>query len=188
MGYADFVRFVLSEEDKESDAAARFWFRVLDLDGDGKVTVAEMAHFFDEQFARLAQLGHEPVPFRDVACQLLDAVHVAASGAGGQTGRPSAADSFTLLELRRSKMTAVIVDTLTNVHKFIAAEAHDVARAREMLATPHLTMWDRFAEAEYRRVDDEEEEEEEEWAELGAGAAGFLSRTATPAGAREAPF
>jgi serine/threonine-protein phosphatase 2A regulatory subunit B'' len=35
MGYEDFVFFFLSEEDKSTEAAIRYWFNVCDIDGDG---------------------------------------------------------------------------------------------------------------------------------------------------------
>ena len=39
MTYEDFVRFILVEEDKGSSTAIHFWFRLLDLDGDGALTL-----------------------------------------------------------------------------------------------------------------------------------------------------
>ena len=49
MGYAEFVYFLLCEEDKSSPTATSFWFRVLDLDGDGYLSADEMAWFYEEQ-------------------------------------------------------------------------------------------------------------------------------------------
>jgi hypothetical protein len=34
MGYEDFIVFFMSEEDKTSEAALRFWFNVCDVDGE----------------------------------------------------------------------------------------------------------------------------------------------------------
>lgn len=42
MGYEDFVWFVLSEEDKTSDSSLEYWFRCVDLDGDGKLSSSEL--------------------------------------------------------------------------------------------------------------------------------------------------
>ena len=39
MTYSEFVWFILSEEDKSTLTAAEFWFRVMDRDGDGIVTL-----------------------------------------------------------------------------------------------------------------------------------------------------
>ena len=35
MTYQEFVFFLISEEDKKTDTAIEYWFRCLDLDGDG---------------------------------------------------------------------------------------------------------------------------------------------------------
>ena len=62
------------------------------------------------------------------------------------------ATSFTLRDMRASGLCGVVVNTLCNLHKFLALEAHDVHSLREAHATPHLSEWDRWAAAEYRRL------------------------------------
>ena len=42
MGYEDFVYFILSEEDKTTDASLKYWHRCADLDDDGIVTAEDM--------------------------------------------------------------------------------------------------------------------------------------------------
>lgn len=42
MGYEDFVYFILSEEDKTTDASLKYWHRCADLDDDGIVTTEDM--------------------------------------------------------------------------------------------------------------------------------------------------
>lgn len=42
MGYEDFVYFILSEEDKGTDAGLRYWHRCIDLDDDGVITSQDM--------------------------------------------------------------------------------------------------------------------------------------------------
>ena len=42
MTYSEFVWFILSEEDKSTLTAAEFWFRVMDRDGDGIITLEGM--------------------------------------------------------------------------------------------------------------------------------------------------
>ena len=44
LGYCDFVRFMISEEGKDTNAAAHYWFQLLDFDGDGKVVHLHFAH------------------------------------------------------------------------------------------------------------------------------------------------
>ena len=61
MGYSDFVWFLLAEEDKGAPSACSFWFRVLDTDGDGQVSLHEMAHFYAEQQATLTLPQPQPL-------------------------------------------------------------------------------------------------------------------------------
>jgi Ca2+-binding EF-hand superfamily protein len=46
MGYEDFIVFFMSEEDKTTESALRFWFSVCDLDGDGVLTPADLRPFY----------------------------------------------------------------------------------------------------------------------------------------------
>lgn len=46
MGYEDFIVFFMSEEDKSTESALRFWFTVCDLDGDGVLTTADLRPFY----------------------------------------------------------------------------------------------------------------------------------------------
>ena len=46
MGYEDFIVFYMSEEDKSTESALRFWFTVCDLDGDGVLTTADLRPFY----------------------------------------------------------------------------------------------------------------------------------------------
>jgi len=154
MGYADFVWFLLSEEDKLSYTAAGYWFRLLDLDGDGEVSRHEMEHFYAEQESRQRELSDDVISFRDVLCQLLDAITP-----HGRQG------SFTLAELRASRMCPLVVNALCNITKFLAGEAHDLQAVRFMQSTPELTQFDRWALGEYKRIcddDDDDDDEEEE--------------------------
>lgn len=48
MGYEDFVWFMLSEEDKTTPRSLEYWFKILDLDGNGVITPHEMEYFYEE--------------------------------------------------------------------------------------------------------------------------------------------
>ncbi|KAJ3340551.1 Serine/threonine-protein phosphatase 2A regulatory subunit B'' subunit beta [Gonapodya sp. JEL0774] len=50
--YRDFVCFLMSVEDKSTPAAVEYWFRVIDTDGDGILSLHEIKYFFDEQRER----------------------------------------------------------------------------------------------------------------------------------------
>ena len=49
MSYQEFVWFILSEEDKGTSTAAEFWFRIMDRDGDGVITLEDLEFFYKEQ-------------------------------------------------------------------------------------------------------------------------------------------
>ena len=71
MSYTEFVWFLLSEEDKRHPTAIEYWFRCMDLDGDGILTMYELEFFYEEQLQRMEQLGIETLPYDDCLCQVL---------------------------------------------------------------------------------------------------------------------
>ncbi len=62
--------FLLSEEDKTTDTAIEYWFRCLDRDCDGVLSMYEIEYFFEEQLLRLRQLSMDSLGFHDVLCQM----------------------------------------------------------------------------------------------------------------------
>lgn len=76
MGYEDFIYFLLSEEDKNTAMAIKYWFRCIDLDDDGAVRSWEMEYFYSEQMKRLECLSQEVPSFADIRCQMIDMVRV----------------------------------------------------------------------------------------------------------------
>jgi len=70
MHYFDFVWFILAEEDKSSETSLEFWFRCIDIDGDGVLSAFELEYFYSEQIQRLARLDQEIVSFKDFYCQM----------------------------------------------------------------------------------------------------------------------
>ena len=55
MSYQEFVWFILSEEDKGTSTAAEFWFRIMDRDGDGVITLEDLEFFYKEQVSQTLQ-------------------------------------------------------------------------------------------------------------------------------------
>merc|ERR1712060_257020 len=103
--------------------------------------------FYAEQLARQLELSSETISFRDVLCQLLDAV------------KPRAGkNAFTLADLRRSKMCPLVVDTLCNLPKLLTGEVHEL-RLLPDLPGVELTEWDRWAALEYQRLAAEDDDE-----------------------------
>ncbi len=170
MSYTDFIWFCLSEEDKTSDTAIDYWFRCVDLDGDGLITMYDMEFFYQEQLHRMECFGHEPVAIRDILCQLLDMI------------KPNAKPPvIRRRDLKKCKLSGNFFNILFNLNKFFALEARDPLAIRQEHATPELTDWDRFAAIEYLRLSAEEEGEEDEgWEDVPDNAAPLM--------AGEAPF
>lgn len=64
MSYTEFVWFLLSEEDKTHATAIEYWFRCMDLDGDGYLSMYELEYFYEEQMQRMEAIGIETLPFQ----------------------------------------------------------------------------------------------------------------------------
>ncbi|WIA28724.1 hypothetical protein OEZ86_011260 [Tetradesmus obliquus] len=97
----DFVRFVEYAEDRGSAEAQRFWFSVLDADGDGRLSWQDMRLAYeavDKSSARYV------VSFEDLMNQIRDMV--------GQQQQPAL--GFTCAELRASKLGSGVLGLLTN--------------------------------------------------------------------------
>lgn len=135
MGLADFVWFLLSEEDKTTPTSAEYWFRCLDLGGAGAVSAAELGFFYEAQARNMAARGAEPPAFADLARQAFDLV------------RPRCPGRVTLGDLKRCGLAAEFLDAFVNADKFLERERREPARGPD--ADPALSDWDRFAAAEY---------------------------------------
>lgn len=55
-------------------SSIEYWFRCMDLDGDGVLSMYELEYFYEEQCERMEVMGIEPLPFQDLLCQMLDLV------------------------------------------------------------------------------------------------------------------
>ncbi|KAJ4844045.1 hypothetical protein Tsubulata_013450 [Turnera subulata] len=148
MSYEDFVYFMLAEEDKSSEPSLEYWFRCLDLDGNGVLTSNEMQFFYEEQLHRMECMGQEPVLFEDILCQIVDMI------------APEVEDYITLRDLKSSKLSVNVLNILFNLNKFIAFECRDPFLIRQEREDPTLTEWDRFAHREYIRLSMEEDVED----------------------------
>lgn len=148
MGYEDFCWFILSEEDKTTAQSLEYWFRCIDLDGDGLLLPHELRHFYDEQLHRMECLQQEPVLFEDISCQMSDMI------------KPGSEGVFTLRDLKRCSLSGNFFNVLSNLNKFIAFETRDPFLIRQEREDPTLTEWDRFARAEYVRLSLDEDGED----------------------------
>ncbi|CAN0084273.1 unnamed protein product [Lampetra fluviatilis] len=139
MSYADFVWFLISEEDKKTATSVEYWFRCMDLDGDGVLSMYELEHFYGEQCARMDKLGIEPLPLSDCLCQMLDLV------------KPQVEGKITLKDLKRCRMAYVFYDTFFNLEKYLEHEQKDPFSVQKEAdgEVPESSDWDRYAAEEY---------------------------------------
>ncbi|XP_071732053.1 probable serine/threonine protein phosphatase 2A regulatory subunit B''delta [Rutidosis leptorrhynchoides] len=145
MGYEDFVYFILSEEDKSSEPSLEYWFKCIDLDGNGVLTRNELQFFYEEQLHRMECMAQEPVLFEDILCQIVDMI------------KPRDEAYMTLHDLKGSKLSGSCFNILFNLNKFMAFESRDPFLIRQERENPTLTEWDRFAHREYIRLSMEED-------------------------------
>ncbi|KAJ9540211.1 hypothetical protein OSB04_026717 [Centaurea solstitialis] len=148
MGYEDFVYFILSEEDKSSEPSLEYWFKCIDLDGNGVLTRNEMQFFYEEQLHRMECMAQEPVLFEDILCQIVDMIG------------PKDEGYITLRDLKGNKLSGSAFNILFNLNKFMAYESRDPFLIRQERENPTLTEWDRFAHREYIRLSMEEDAED----------------------------
>jgi len=137
MTYQDFIWFILSEEDKTTIAAQDYWFRVIDIDGNGFWSGYELEYFYNSTIPKLQALGSEPPPFKDLLCQWLDMLNV----------QIPASSRIFLQDLLSCKLAPAILNALINPLKFLAFETKDPFVA---LDPPDAASdWVRFAQSEY---------------------------------------
>ncbi|ORX90254.1 hypothetical protein K493DRAFT_318104 [Basidiobolus meristosporus CBS 931.73] len=154
MSYRDFVWFILSEVNKSTPTAIEYWFRCLDIDGDGLLTVFELEYFYEEQLSRMEYAGVEYVSLDDCFCQMSDLVN------------PKKEGVITLMDLKNCPEANVFFDMFFNLSRFIDYESRPrhLRRKRRMgLFEETVSPWDEYVEVEYDRLvygaeDDCEEE------------------------------
>ncbi|XP_065163604.1 serine/threonine-protein phosphatase 2A regulatory subunit B'' subunit alpha isoform X3 [Atheta coriaria] len=157
LSYCEFVWFLLSEEDKRHPTAIEYWFRCMDLDGDGYISMYELEYFYEEQMHRLEMIGIETLPFEDCLCQMLDMV------------KPATPGKIALSDLKKCKMTPIFFDTFFNFEKYLDHEQrdpfasqrdHDIDGQESNEQSPtrevELSDWDRYAAEEYELLVAEE--------------------------------
>lgn len=140
MSYTDFVWFLLAEEDKNHPTAIEYWFRCMDIDGDGILSMYELEYFYEEQQHRMEQLGIETLPFEDCLCQVCCAsLNLSAPSHFNplidfqmlDMIKPVKRDCITLTDLKRCKMTAIFFDTFFNLEKYMEHEQRDPFAQKE---------------------------------------------------------
>ncbi|XP_069492736.1 serine/threonine-protein phosphatase 2A regulatory subunit B'' subunit beta isoform X2 [Ambystoma mexicanum] len=139
INYVDFVWFLISEEDKRTPTSIEYWFRCMDLDGDGVLSMYELEYFYEEQCQKMESMGIEPLPLEDCLCQVLDLV------------KPEVEGKITLHDLKKCKQANLFFDTFFNLEKYLDHEQKDpfsVFKVDEN-ETHGISDWERFAAEEY---------------------------------------
>eukprot|EP00842_Homolaphlyctis_polyrhiza_P004864 jgi/Hompol1/5379/HPOL_001960-RA len=109
MSYQDFIWFILSVEEKRTPSAIEYWFRCLDLDGDGCISLYEMRHFFEEQHERMMRSRMCDLwKFEDFVCSLLDLI------------KPKNPGKIMMSDLKRSSSAQLFFDMLFDLRKYDA--------------------------------------------------------------------
>ncbi|XP_060919323.1 serine/threonine-protein phosphatase 2A regulatory subunit B'' subunit alpha isoform X2 [Labrus mixtus] len=139
MSYAEFVWFLISEEDKKNPTSIEYWFRCMDTDGDGVLSMFELEYFYEEQCERMERMGIEPLPFQDLLCQMLDLV------------KPENQGKITLGDLKRCRMAHIFFDTFFNLEKYLDHEQRDPFAVQKDIDSegPEPSDWDKYASEEY---------------------------------------
>ncbi|XP_077588175.1 serine/threonine-protein phosphatase 2A regulatory subunit B'' subunit alpha isoform X1 [Stigmatopora nigra] len=139
MSYAEFVWFLISEEDKKNPTSIEYWFRCMDVDGDGVLSMFELEYFYEEQCERMERMGIEPLPFQDLLCQMLDLV------------KPESPGKIMLGDLKRCRMAHIFLDTFFNLEKYLDHEQRDPFAVQKDLDSdgPEPSDWDKYASEEY---------------------------------------
>ncbi|CAD6185242.1 unnamed protein product [Caenorhabditis auriculariae] len=142
IGLPEFTQFLLAEEDKTHPTSVEYWFRILDLDGDGLVTLYDMELFHSQVQKKLAIEGIDSMAFPDVACQLIDMLNV------------EGASAFRLRDLKKSPLRGRFINTFVNWRKFFLQETNEGSEAPriEDEGGQELTDWDRYCIEEYEAM------------------------------------
>jgi len=152
MGYEDFIRFLLCDQDRQTDRSMEYWFHMFDLDGDGCIRDHEMKYFYEEQVQRMECLNYDTIPFADILCQMNDMIS------------PKAEGVFRLADFKkRRKFAGTFFSLFSSLNKFLAFEHRDPFTAKqEQLDNPNFSDWDRWCADEYLRLAMEENDEGDE--------------------------
>ncbi|MGH0134425.1 UNVERIFIED_CONTAM: hypothetical protein FKN15_075464, partial [Acipenser sinensis] len=128
---------VAEEAANEQFDGIEYWFRCMDLDGDGVLSMYELEYFYEEQCQKLENMAIEPLPFEDCLCQMLDLV------------KPECEGKITLHDLKKCKMSHIFFDTFFNIEKYLDHEQKDPFSRDGENEGEEISDWERYAAEEY---------------------------------------
>lgn len=105
--FRDFIWFMLARENKDSQEAIEYWFRCVDLDDDGYISIYEIEKFYIEQCKHMVLLHISDYwTFPDFLCYLLDMI------------KPKEPNKISLADLKRSKNSTTFFNMLFDIRQF----------------------------------------------------------------------
>jgi len=105
--FRDFIWFMLARENKDAPEAVEYWFRCLDLDDDGYISIYEIEKFYVEQCKHMVLLHISDYwTFPDYLCYLLDMI------------KPKIPYKISLSDLKRSKNSTTFFNMLFDIRQY----------------------------------------------------------------------
>jgi len=151
MSFEDFIWFMLSEEDKTNKNSIKYWFKVIDLDGNGIITKNNIEYFYEEQIQRLKNYNSKNIQFSDILNRFNIMI-------------PSETkNQWTLQDfLDHPKNSSIVFNILLNINKFIENEEKEDFLITEIDKRVDYTDWDKFAYKKYLIYMEEGNKEDDE--------------------------
>uniref|UniRef100_A0A2P2IBC3 Serine/threonine-protein phosphatase 2A regulatory subunit B'' subunit gamma n=2 Tax=Hirondellea gigas TaxID=1518452 RepID=A0A2P2IBC3_9CRUS len=114
MDYKTYLDFVLALENQKEPQALHYFFKILDIDSKGHLTVFTLNYFFRSIQDQMRQHNHEPVHFQDVKDEIFDMV------------KPADSCKITLQDMVNSGQGDVVVSILIDLNGFWTYENREI--------------------------------------------------------------
>ena len=115
MTYKEFVPFIIASEAKSTIPSIEYWFRCLDTDGDGVISLHELYWFWEEQFDRMTMsMMSEPWKFDDFVCNL----YILILTIRIDLVKPAKESCFTLQDLKNCGAPGLFLDMIFDLRKY----------------------------------------------------------------------
>ena len=101
--YTDFVTFLLANADPFHPKSIEYFFRLLDVDDDGILSLHDVELLYCEMEKMSSDLDASIADFQNFTCMMLDAI------------RPKNKHCFTVSDMKRSQLAPLFIDCLINV-------------------------------------------------------------------------
>ncbi|VDK86842.1 unnamed protein product [Litomosoides sigmodontis] len=136
--YIAFVNFLLAEVDKCHPKSIEYWFRIMDLNGDGRISFDEMEQFYNEVVANVVRINMDVLVFNNLVNMLKDMIS------------PHSSTYFTLSDLKRyPPLARYFFNTFINWIKHIAQESCMSIKKNDVDSHSLFNDWNQFCKSEY---------------------------------------